>query len=190
MNTVIPWLHTESAVGLFLKPERLSLTQLPGCCYSLGVSMTDPSPELTTLRSGIAKLMPLLSLHGFLYDLDTSGSSSGGRYAAVTLKRNNLEIGLIVRSQTKLGCPNYSLGHGYAGHASVMTEIDSECKPRLACDEFHSYIAVDGGDPFDALKSDLERYFLPLLSNDPDALDAAITRAVRTFQRELNGNGG
>lgn len=134
--------------------------------------------------------MPLLSLHGFSHDLDTSGSSSGGRYAAVTFIRNNLEIGLIVRSQAKLGCPNYSLGHGYVGHASVMTEIDSECKLRLVCDEFHSYIAVDGGDPFDALKSDLERYLLPLLSNDPDTLDAAITRAVRTFQRELNGNGG
>ena len=44
--------------------------------------------------------------------------------------------------------------------------------------------------PFDALKSDLETYFLPLLSNDPDALDAAITRAARAFQRELKGNGG
>ena len=82
------------------------------------------------------------------------------------------------------------MGHGYAGHARVMTEIETKCKPRLIPDDFISYDAVDGGDPFDALQSDLETYFLPLLSNDPDALDAAITRAARAIQRELEGTGG
>ena len=152
--------------------------------------MADLSPETTTLKTGITVLMPVLSLHGFSHDAEDSGSSSGGRFATVTFKRNNLEIGLIVRSKSKLGCPNYTLGHGYAGHARVMAEINTDCNPKLIPDDFIAYHAVDGSDPFDALKSDLETYFFPLLSNDSDALDAAITRAARAFQRELKGGGG
>jgi hypothetical protein len=152
--------------------------------------MAEQSPEFITLNDGIAKLMPLLSTHGFSRESPDLGSSSAGRFAAVTLKRDNLEIGLIVRFGTKLGCPNYTLGNGYAGHARVMMELNPECQPKLVPDDSISYCAVDGSDPFDALKFDLETYLLPILSNDSDGLNAAVARAATAFQRELKGNGG
>ena len=143
----------------FSQLQYFSTPRLTRALSASGIEMADLSPETTTLKTGITVLMPVLSLHGFSHDAEDSGSSPGGRFATVTFKRNNLEIGLIVRSKSKLGCPNYTLGHGYAGHARVMAEINTDCNPKLIPDDFISYHAVDGSDPFDALKSDLETYF-------------------------------
>ena len=141
------------------------------------------------MDAGVAKLMPLLSSYGFSLASSDTGSSSGGRFATATFSKENFEIGLIVRFGSELGCPNYSEGHGYAGHGGLISAIDSDAQPRLVPNGPISYCAVDGGDPFDALMHDLERTILPSLKNDSAAFRVSLARAHGRCQRQLKGGG-
>ena len=151
--------------------------------------MGKPTLEQQTMDAGVGKLMPLLSPYGFSHASSDTGSSSGGRFATATFTKNNLEIGLIVRFGSELGCPNYSEGNGYAGHGGLMSAVDPDAEPRLVPNGPISYCAVDGGDPFDALMYDLEQTILPALKRDPAGFSVSLAQAHGRFQRQLKGGG-
>jgi hypothetical protein len=145
------------------------------------------SPEQQTLNAGVMKLIPLLSSYGFSVAASNAGSSSGGRFATATFTRGKLEIGLIVRCSSELDCPNYTEGHGYAGHSELIAALQSGIEPKLVPNGPISYWAADGGDAFDALMYDLERIVLPALKHDPAEFSAALAQAHRRFQHQLKG---
>jgi len=82
---------------------------------------------------------------GFRYEPGDGGNSSGGSFASAAFRRGDLEIGLIVRGQGELGCPNYSRGKGYAGHEDVFGALGHEGEERLVLSGFISYADRDGG---------------------------------------------
>jgi hypothetical protein len=148
--------------------------------------MAKENPEGDTLAAGIAKLMTLLAAHGFSHISGDSGVASGGRFATANFRRKNLEIGLIVRSKSSLGCPNYTEGHGYAGHSDLIAELDPSFEPRLVTDSGMDYHARDGGDAFDALFEDLQNIILPTLENTPEEFSRALANAHKRMFDRMN----
>jgi hypothetical protein len=146
--------------------------------------------ERLFLEAGVAKLKPLFTSHGFEYSSGDQAVSSGGPFATGFFRRDKLEIGLIVRDGNRLGCPNYSEGHGYASHGDVFWALGRAGEARLVPADFLFYKARDGGDSFDALQQDFEQVILPALQHSPDGFSAAIARAHRKFQNELRGKSG
>jgi hypothetical protein len=146
---------------------------------------TPTSRESAFLNAGVAKLTPLLAEHGFTYKPGDTGSASGGPFATGTFWRGNLEIGLIVRSRNKLGCPSYSEGRGYAGHDDLL-KVLGVANPALIPSEFPVFIAANKGDPFDALAVDLQRVLLMLRNSEID-FRSAIAAAHQMFQDKLFG---
>lgn len=143
------------------------------------------SDERAFLDRGVRKLRALRKQHGFEYE---PGEYSTARsFATGFFRRGKLEIGLIVRSKDRLGCPNYSEGHGYAGHEDLFWALGQEGEAWLREGEFLSYHARDGGDPFRALKHDLEAVILPALEDSPKDFSKALARAHRKFQDSLSG---
>ena len=139
--------------------------------------------------TGVLKLIPLMSSYGFSHETSDSGTSSGGRFATVKFTKDALEIGLIVRFGSELGCPNYSEGKGYAGHCDLMSFIDPCAVPKLVPNGSISYCSAQGGDPFEALLYDLEHTILPALKKDSIAFSSALAKAHGKFQRKLKGGG-
>jgi hypothetical protein len=90
----------------------------------------------------------------------------------------------------QLGCPNYSEGHGYAGHAGMFRELGKTGNERLIQGGRLSFRARDGGDPFDALLADFDEVILPALRQSPDKFSEALARDHRKFQDELGGVSG
>ena len=138
------------------------------------------------MRSGLEKIRPLLGLEGFRFEPGDEAASSGGAFATCVFRRGSLQVGLIVRNGNQLGCPNYSAGHGYAGHDDVIWALGRDGKAQLVL-RGRSYTAADGGDPFDALATDLRDVILPALRKSEAAFSAAIARAHRKFQKSLKG---
>lgn len=134
--------------------------------------------ERTTLDAGIEILRPGLSTRGFQYSMGDQAFSSGGPFAVGFFRRGKLEIGLIVRNAIVLGCPNYSSGQGYAGHASLIWALGAEGKEQLVPDDWVSVKARDGGDPFEALRHDLDGIVLPALDESEAQFLASLRRAV------------
>jgi hypothetical protein len=138
---------------------------------------TPTNHEQEALRRGVQRLTPTLTAHGFQYTDGDQAVSSGGPFAVGFFRRGPLELGLIIRSRDRLGCPNYSVGHGYAGHGSLVWALGADGTERLIEVEHVHMKDRDGGDGFDALLEDLETIILPTLcaSEDRfrDALDCA-----------------
>jgi hypothetical protein len=154
------------------------------------VSQSD-SAERTYLAVGIEKLETLLKEYGFDYYPGDQAVSSGGRFALGFFRRGNLEIGLIVRHQNELGCPNYSEGgEGYAGHDDLFWALGKEGESMLVPGQDLAYVARDGGDPFDALLSDLEHVILPAIQKSDADFSRARARAHKKFQDQLRGRSG
>lgn len=143
--------------------------------------------ECNYLEIGVAKLRPLLVADGFKYYSGDQAASSGGSFATGFFRKGNLEIGLIVRNRKQLGCPNYSEGHGYAGHTDLFSALGRQEEQNLVAGDYLSYQAKDGGDPFDALFTDFEQVILPALRKSPIDFSAAISRAHKMFQNSLRG---
>jgi len=141
--------------------------------------MSTRTLELETLTSGIAMLQPILTIYGFSVALPNTGSSSGGRFATVEFAHNSLVIGLIVRFAIRLGCPNYTEGHGYTAHDTLISELKTDTPQMLVPDDMLSYKAVDGGNPFAALAHDLSEIVFPSLASDPDGFSSALARSHR-----------
>jgi hypothetical protein len=137
------------------------------------------------MDAGVEKLRALLTAHGFDYDAGHDGSASGGPFAISYFRRGSLEIALIVRNRTELGCPNYSEGKGFAGHSDMVWALGYEGKAQLVSGEWLSFVAKDGGNPFDALRADLELLVLPALQESESTFRLALRRAVKKFQESL-----
>jgi hypothetical protein len=180
--------------------ERLEVGYPSGCVFPFPPPVPGGYPlesntmgrltlEQQTMNAGVAKLMPLFSAHGFILASSDTGISSGGRFATATFRKGNLQIGLIVRFGSELGCPNYSERNGYADHGGLISTIDPGAEPRLVPNGPISYRAVDSGDPFDALMDDLEQTILPALKRDPAGFSMSLAQAHGRFQRQLKGGG-
>jgi hypothetical protein len=142
-------------------------------------------PELTSLNAGLEKLRPLLSSDHFQLNHGNDGISSGGSFAVAFFRRGILEISLIVRNKTELGCPNYSEGNGYAGHNDLISALGHEGREQLVAGGGTSYVAKGGGDPFDALRSDLEQFVLPPFRASENGFNIALAQAVQKFHKKL-----
>ncbi len=141
--------------------------------------------ERATLDAGVEKLRPGLSSRGFEYSMGDQAVSSGGPFAVGFFRRGMLEIGLIVRDRIALGCPNYSSGHGSAGHHHLIWALGAEGKEHLAPGKWLSFEARTGGDPFEALRHDLEAIVLPALDESEAQFLASLGRAIDKARVEL-----
>ena len=142
--------------------------------------------ERANLKRGFERLQLLLGAHGFVYYPGDQSVSSGGPFATGHFRRGEFEIGLIVRNNDQLGCPNYSEGHGYAGHDDLFWALGRQGEAQLVPGEFVSYIAKDGGDSFTALEYDLKHVILPALERSPTEFSGAFARAHKKFQDSLS----
>lgn len=136
------------------------------------------TPERAALHAGAERLLAPLSAQGFAYSRGDQGVSSGGPFAVGFFRRDALQIGLIIRSGHELGCPSYSAGRGYAGHADLMYELGAAGREQLVEDRWWAFKGRDGGDPFEALRHDLESIVLPALASSEPQFVAALGRAV------------
>ena len=143
------------------------------------------SPESKVLSAGVKHLDESLAERGFTYRSGAKAHSSGGPFATGHFRKGDIEIGLIVRNKSQLGCPNYSIGNGYAGHQDVVTALGYSGQEELVEGEFLEFIARNGGDPFEALRSDLNRLILPQLDRGEAAFRESLGRAVRIANAKL-----
>lgn len=145
------------------------------------------SPEAKALAAGVELLNPLLMKAGFTYRLGNSAASSGGPFANGYFTRDEIEIGLIVRNECRLGVPVYTRGHGYANHDRVLAALGLESRSSLTQPDHFTFDARDGGDPFRALHDDFRDLIIPVLERSAADFDKAVDHAVREFQNQLRG---
>ena len=145
------------------------------------------SPEANALVAGVELLEPLLKQAGFSYRSGDSAASSGGPFANGFFVRDEIELGLIVRSGCRMGVPNYTRGHGYASHHQVLAALGVEKESMLTQPDHFSYSAKNGGDTFQALYEDLRDLVVPFLERSEDDFRAAIDTAAKEFQDRLRG---
>ena len=134
--------------------------------------------ERVFLDAGAAKVLPVLTPHGFEYVPGYVGVSSGGSFATGSFRGGAFEIGLIVRNRAALGCPNYSVGEGFAGHDDLIAALGAAGTERLISGTWSSFIAREGTDAFEALSADLEQIILPALTRSEATFRLALANAV------------
>ncbi len=125
------------------------------------------------------EIKKLLAESGFSRSKVTSGSSSGGPFVSCDFGNGNIEIGLIVRGGSRLGCPNYTAGKGYAGHEGLMSVLGCGEESSLIPGEWPDYVARDEGSSFDALFNDLSSLILPQFRKSKQEFENAINKAYR-----------
>ena len=141
--------------------------------------------ERTFLDAGAAKLLPVLTPHGFDYVPRDSGVSSGGSFATSSFRRGALEVGLIVRNGAVLGCPNYSVGQGFGGHDDLIASLGAAGREKLISGPWPSFVGREGADAFEALSADLEQIILPALTRSEASFRRALAKAVQEHQGRL-----
>jgi hypothetical protein len=141
--------------------------------------------EAEFLAKGVESVRDLFESRGFAYCPEAAGTSSGGPFASAHFRRDDLDIGLIVRERRRLGCPNYSLGKGFAGHESLARALGVGGQEELVEGKHLEFQSRIGRDPFLALRSDLANLFLPVLDRSEQDFRAAIARAVQEFHLSL-----
>lgn len=146
--------------------------------------MQPSTDEQRFLEAGVARLIPLLSAHGFVRAESEAGRAHS-YFATTTFRRGTLEIGLIVRDKNRLGCPAYSAGDGYVGHTELLQALDPEREAALVLDEFVHFKAADSGDPFEALRADLAEVVLPAIANDETGFRRILTAEVARWMAAL-----
>jgi hypothetical protein len=135
---------------------------------------------------GIEALRPAFAMRGFTYVPGVRATASGGPFTTAFFRKGDLEIGLIVRNTNQLGCPNYSIGRGYAGHEDVAHALGYSGTQQLIAGQHLEYVARDGGDPFAALSADLDTLIFPAFDQSEKAFHSIIDAAVRRV-RDVRG---
>jgi hypothetical protein len=143
------------------------------------------SSEQQTLRDGVERVEQVLRSHGFTHTLQEPGISSGGPFAVAEFRRGKLNIGLIVRNKDQLGCPNYSVGQGFAGHQDLIAELGHTGEEQLVSGSDLSYVGKDDQNPFDALIADLQEFIVPWIEKSEESFLAALRRAVARHHERL-----
>ena len=149
--------------------------------------MNSSNPARRVLEAGLATIRPLFDVRRF--SVTVKDGQGHGRHAIATFRREKLEIGLIVRiaeNRGYLGCPNYSEGAGYVGHGEVIAALGHAGEERLVKGEYLEFRDRSSGDPFDALRSDLEQIVFPELDSSSMQFSAALARALQQL-REKRG---
>jgi hypothetical protein len=141
--------------------------------------------ESAFLTAGVNALRALLEPRSFCFQADTSATSSRGSFAAGYFRRPDLEIGLIVRNGSQLGCPNYSAGRGFAGHGDLVAALGAAGREKLIEGPHLEFVSRNGGPAFDAFHADLETFILPALDRSTEEFHASLAAAVRTGQARL-----
>jgi len=134
--------------------------------------------ERAFLDAGVARIAPSLARYGFTYVPGDTASSSGGPFAVGYFRRGDFEIGLIVRNQRGLGCPNYSVGTGFAGHCDLMDTLGAQGSSHLIPGPWPTYVSADGSDVFEALAADLERFLIPVLMRSEEEFRAGLAKTI------------
>jgi hypothetical protein len=133
---------------------------------------------------GIAGLRGRFATRGFTYLPGTHGISSGGRFTNATFRRAVLEIGLVARDGNQLGCPNYSVGNGYAGHTAVIWALGGAGTEELIAGPGLTFVARNGVDPFAAFVADLDTLILPAFDRSEQAFHGIVAAAVQHVRDE------
>jgi len=149
--------------------------------------MTGPldHSESTFLARGVESLRDQFISRGFIYQPGTAASSSGGPFATAHFRKGDLEVGLVVRHNSRLGCPNYSLGNGFAGHNDLVRALGYEGREDLVEGERLEFVSRSGRDAFAALRSDLESLILPVFDRSETEFRSALAVAVRDAHARL-----
>jgi hypothetical protein len=122
------------------------------------------------LLTGIEKINPILNPLRFAFEISGSGVSSGGPFASGFYSNGEKVIGLIYRSGSGLGAVIYQYRQLNIIHDDLMNYLEKSdvSKLKFSGRRFAS-VSKDGGDPFDALASDIQNFALEFLdSNDSD----------------------
>ena len=141
--------------------------------------------EADVLSSGVALLSPQFEQRRFAYVAGDVATSSGGPFAAGFFRRDDIEVGLIVRNRHELGCPNYSVSKGYAGHTELVSTLGRAGEEQLIHGGGLKYVARHGGDPFIALQNDLESIVLAALDRSEEAFRESLALAVKLAHARL-----
>lgn len=142
--------------------------------------MNAPSDYASSVfERGIAAVHSGFAMRGFTYSPGTRATASAGPFANATFRKADLEIGLIGRNTNQLGCPNYSVGRGYAGHGDVIWALGRAGTEQLIAGQGLEFVARDGGDPFAALSADLETLIFPAFDRSEQAFRGIIDAAVK-----------
>ena len=143
------------------------------------------SREAKVLAAGVDLLRASFEARGFTYHSGTNATSSGGPFATGHFRKGSLEISLIVRNKTQLGCPNYSEGNGYAGHDDIVRTLGFAGQEALVHGEQLGFVSRSGGDAFEALGADLSQIVFPELDRSETSFREALARAVKLAQASL-----
>jgi hypothetical protein len=119
--------------------------------------------EREIMNSGVEQIRPYLEARQFEYSSGEQGVASAGPFAVASFRRRCLQLGLIVRQGSGLGCPNYSDGTFYVGHHDLIASLNADGREKLVEGTWPSFTARHGGDAFEALRDDLDSIILPAL---------------------------
>lgn len=141
---------------------------------------------LSFFERGIAAVRGTFAERGFKYLPGTRATASAGPFATGSFRKADLEIGLIVRNTNQLGCPNYSVGRGCAGHEDVMWALGHAGSEQLVAGQHLEFVARNGGDPFTALAADLETFIFPAFDRSEQDFHRIVDAAVKHV-RDVRG---
>src|SRR4029077_8663648 len=124
--------------------------------------MINPKDDLQTV---VNRLDPLLERHGFRFSFALSGVASLGEFATGFYVRDNIRIGLIVRSA--LGAVVYEAAGYKMSHGEYMAAIGHAEDCSFQFDKAsRSAVGRGGMDPIEALIRDLTLYCRDLLDGE------------------------
>lgn len=150
------------------------------------------------LEEIVERLQPLLAPAGFRFESRSSGSSSGGPFAAGFFTRGaSFRMGLVVHGEA-LGMPNYEWGPTVRGHFDVIRSLGREEEALLQWNQREmkattewTFFRKNRIDVVEALESDLRNIILPALERGDIGRPPALpkSRLPLWMQRE-EGTGG
>ena len=129
---------------------------------------------------GVRLTDPVLTPHGFRFELRGAGRSSGGSFAWGEYVRGDRRLELHFRRS--LGLVTYHVGDMTVGHESYMRALDVGVRENR-----YPGFSEDPLDGFRHLADDLDRFCADFLSGDASVLrEAAAGEASRTGERHLS----
>ena len=139
------------------------------------------------LAAAVARLNPVLRPLGFSF---VAGDSGEGHmdFASGFFVGSAVKIGLVFRKRATFGCVIYENENSNMSHSDLMRYLGAQARQRLVySDSSMTSTATGGGDPIDALVSDISEVVGDRL-NDRNLLDQLIARSLNERFPGLMGN--